>query len=272
MEDETWFGQSSDDVKVESTHASQETPSQEEAQPPVGESVPPVTASEPAAEPTEEPGEDPGLKPEGPGDLRVALKQSRERERESKAQAATLQAQALSLQTQLVQYQQYLASLQAQQQQGQAFEPVDPEAYEAIQAEVARVRQESEQNLQEIRVSVSADFARQRYTDYDDKMKALADLVAEGVVNLEAFTSARNPAEAAYQFISKVKGPVAGSNLDEVQVRADERRKVLEEQAQAARGGKPPTPPSLSSVPAARDAAGEHVEEPEVSWAIPKRL
>lgn len=137
--------------------------------------------------------------PEGPGNIREALRQERERARQYEQQLAQYQAWAAQVQQQQA-YQQQLAD----QQQQQEFDPLDPDMHAWTQAQlsyveqqIAQVQQSVQQQFTQWKLQQSGDYARAKYQDFDAAMEALVPF--EQYVNWDLIRNSENPAEATYQ-------------------------------------------------------------------------
>lgn len=208
---------------------------------PPAESVDTGTSpQEPEAPQTQEPAQ-PDWNPEGPGNIREALRQERERARQLEQQNA--------------QYQAYLAQLQqAQQPQQPALDPLDPEAFQHTQQQIGQVRSELQTEMLRTRVQIAEDLTRAAHPDYDQVIGIFADPKYASRVNVQSFLNEPNPAKAAYDFAKQLR---ANDPAHLQQLIREEAAKLA---AQAATAKAPVAPPSLGGVPAVapnNDAKGD---------------
>lgn len=178
------------------------------------EAVDTTTESEPQVEQPEQTpaGEEPAPEPEqpaqaqqegdwnpdGPGDLREALRQEREQLRYFREQME-LQQQQLQQYQSWYQQQQQLA---AQEQQRQYLEELsyDPEQLQAyLQQQQQAAWQQAQQSQTVYKLQMAADLARQTIPDFDQQLNKIYDLLGAEVVDSMASQQA-NPALWAYQF------------------------------------------------------------------------
>lgn len=192
---------------------------------------------------TQAPETQPTWNPEGPGDIREALRQERENARRYQEQVA-----------------QYQAILEAQAQaQGQVamqepeIDVLDPEAFAYQQQELAAVRQEVVRAQQDTRVEMSEAFARQSYPDYDATVASLQPYVAQGVVSLDAIWASPNPAQLAYQLGKQFQGSDPGYIEAEVQRRLAQLAPRLTPQSPQAPRGLGTLPPAAPNTDAKGD-------------------
>ena len=172
------------EAAFELTQAPEQTPVVEE------------TASEVNAEQVES--EQENWNPEGPGDIREALRQEREQLRLYREQVE-LQQQQLGQYQAWYQQQQQLA---AQEQQRQYLEQLadDPEELQAyLQQQQQATWQQAQQQQIEYRVQMAADLARQTIPDFEQQIHKIYNLLGHEVVDAMA-AQQPNPALWAYQF------------------------------------------------------------------------
>lgn len=173
------------------------------------------------AEPVQE--QQPDYNPEGPGNVREALRQAREAERMAREQ--------------LAQYQAYVQQLQQPQPQ-QETEFLDEALAQHTQSQLTEMRAQFEQQTQAMRIEMAETMARQQFPDYDEVIGRLAEMDA---VNVAAFLNKPNPALAAYQFAKQYTPQAIEA---EVQRRVSEIAKTLTPQT-------PKAPKTIGNLPAA---------------------
>lgn len=155
-----------------------------------------LTSEQPAAEPVAEQQAD--WNPDGPGDLREALRQEREQLRYFREQAE-LQQQQLAQYQAWYQQQQQLA---AQEQQRQYLEELadDPDQLQAyLHQQQQMAWQQAQQQQVEYKLSMAAEMARATIPDFDQQLSKVYGLLGEEVVDAMAAKQA-NPALWVYQF------------------------------------------------------------------------
>lgn len=166
--------------------------------------------------------------PDGPGNVKEALRQAREEARAYKEQ--------------LAQYQAWQQQIQ-QQQQEQAVDPLDPEAYSAIQQQMGAMQQQMQQAQTTMRLEMSETLVRQSHPDYDQAIQALAQMGDS--VNINAFLQAPNPALAAYEYARNFTPWGIEQRVNqEVQRRVSELTQQMTPQ-------KPKAPKTIGNLPAA---------------------
>ena len=175
---------------VESTEPEQPTEPTPAGEEPVSEPEQPQEAEQP-----EQSGD---WNPDGPGDLREALRQEREQLRYFREQME-LQQQQLQQYQAWYQQQQELA---AQEQQRQYLEQLadDPEQLQVyLQQQQQAAWQQAQQSQTVYKLKMAADLARQTLPDFDQQLNKIYDLLGHEVVDSMAAQQA-NPALWAYQF------------------------------------------------------------------------
>lgn len=136
--------------------------------------------------------------PDGPGDIREALRQERE-------QLRLYREQMLMQQQQLEQYQAWYKQQQEQaeaERQRQYLEELadDPEQLQQyLQGQQQAAWQQAQQYQQVQRVQMAAEFARQAIPDFDFQLNKIYSLLGHEVVDQMAMQQ-ENPALWAYQF------------------------------------------------------------------------
>lgn len=164
-------------------------------QSPVGEEPAPV--EEPVQE-TQEAETNQEWNPEGPGDMREALRQERE-------QLRLYREQMQMQQQQLEQYQAWYRQQQeaaAAEQQRQYLEELadDPEQLQAyLQQQQQAAWQQAQQSQYEQKLIMSADLARATIPDFEQQLNKLYSLLGPEAVDRMAMQQ-DNPAMWAYQF------------------------------------------------------------------------
>lgn len=211
---------------------------QPESSAPPAESVDTGTSpQEPEAPQTQEPAQS-DWNPEGPGNIREALRQERELRRQLEQQNA--------------QYQAYLAQMQQAQQP--QVDPLDPEAFQHTQQQIGKVRSELQMEMLRTRVQIAEDLTRAAHPDYDQVISIFADPKYASRVNVQSFLNEPNPAKAAYDFAKQLRAN------DPAHIQQLIREEAAKLAAQAATAKAPVAPPSLGGVPAAapnNDAKGD---------------
>lgn len=136
--------------------------------------------------------------PDGPGDMREALRQERE-------QLRLYREQMLMQQQQLEQYQAWYRQQQEQaeaERQRQYLEELadDPEQLQQyLHGQQQAAWQQAQQQQQIQRVQMAAEFARQAIPDFDAQLNKIYSLLGHEVVDSMAMQQ-ENPALWAYQF------------------------------------------------------------------------
>jgi hypothetical protein len=136
--------------------------------------------------------------PDGPGDIREALRQERE-------QLRLYREQMLMQQQQLEQYQAWYKQQQEQaeaERQRQYLEELadDPEQLQQyLHGQQQAAWQQAQQQQQVQRVQMAAEFARQAIPDFDAQLNKIYSLLGHEVVDSMAMQQ-ENPALWAYQF------------------------------------------------------------------------
>lgn len=167
---------------------------EETEQTPVSEEL----TSEPVAQEPEVQAEQNDWNPEGPGDMREALRQERE-------QLRLYREQMQMQQQQLEQYQAWYNQQQEQaaaEQQRQYLEELadDPEQLQAyLQQQQQAAWQQAQQSQYEQKLVMSADLARATIPDFETQLNKLYSLLGPEAVDRMAMQQA-NPAMWAYQF------------------------------------------------------------------------
>jgi len=167
-------------------------PEQAPEQTPVGEEPTPEQAQ------PDENTEQNNWNPDGPGDIREALRQEREQLRLYREQME-LQQQQLNQYQAWYQQQQQLA---AQEQQRQYLEELayDPDQLQAyLQQQQQAAWQQAQQQQMTYKLQMAADLARQSLPDFDQQLGKIYNLLGPDVVDSMAAQQA-NPALWAYQF------------------------------------------------------------------------
>lgn len=178
-----------------------------------GESVTTTDAEPPADQVvTDEQGEQgEGLNPDGPGDLRVALKQERERAKAERERAEQLAAEAAELRAyrQQIEAQQYQAQTQQQaeqyrQQLAERLEFVDGQEAAAIVEEIRRIdAQQMQQNYQAYaaneRLQFSASVMADAHPDFAEHLTRAYEEFGPALDQLALSKSPNNPAKWAYE-------------------------------------------------------------------------
>ncbi|MBM3273789.1 MAG: hypothetical protein FJZ00_01455 [Candidatus Sericytochromatia bacterium] len=244
-----------------------ETATPEPAQVEAPESGAPATETQESAQPEagapttpQPPAEQEGWKPDGPGDLRVAIWQEREARRQAESEAA--QYRQLLGNPDLLR--QLVAPQQAQEPQQQAPNPLealaqadvvsDPEGFQqaALQAinyvvgQNQRLQATMHQNTALSRFEMARESARQKYPDYEQVVRRLEPL--EGVLNPEVFSTDRGP-ELAYQLgrmLAAQQAPAPSQEAQQAQVDA-----AVSQVAQKLIPVPPTAPPRLGNLPSA---------------------
>lgn len=187
----------------------EEAPAEQVAeQAPVGEEPAPAEEPAPQAEPQQD------WNPDGPGDLREALRQEREQLRYFREQAELQQQQLAQYQAW---YQQQQEAVAAQQQREYleelAYDPEQLQAYLQQQQQVAF--QQASQQQAEYKVKMAADLARQTIPDFEQQIGKLYNLLGAEVVDSMAMNQP-NPALWAYEFAKNFS-----STPDEINARVE---------------------------------------------------
>lgn len=169
------------------------TPEPEPEQTPAGEE--PATEQ---AEPEAQAPEQENWNPDGPGDLREALRQEREQLRLYREQME-LQQQQLNQYQAWYQQQQQLAEQEKQRQylEELAYDPDQLQAY--LQQQQQQAWQQAQQQQMTYKVQMASSLARQTIPDFDQQINKLYDLLGAQVVDSMAMQQ-ENPALWAYQF------------------------------------------------------------------------
>jgi hypothetical protein len=152
--------------------------------------------------------------PAGPGDLKVALRQTRDELKALKAEADELR-QWRQQQAQAQAQAQYQADEQARLQQRNAMldDVFDPEQRAQLLQQFARedqyfAQQQAQQALVQVRYQDGFAMAREAYPDFDAVLnKAIADPEQAALleaVSQQALAQGRNPVIAAYQMAKKL--------------------------------------------------------------------
>lgn len=184
----------------------------------------------------------PGWNPEGPGDIREALRQEREAARRYQTEAAQYRA-ALEEQA----YREQVAAHQARQE-AMEVDALDPEAFAYQQQAVAALEERVEQATSQMRMEMSEAFARQAWPDYDATLATLGNIANhpeyKGFINLEAIMSSPNPAQTAYQLGKRFQHLDPAHLESEVQRRLGELAPRLTPQSPQAPRGLGTLPPA----------------------------
>lgn len=184
------------------------TPEQAPEQTPVGEEP---TTEQPQPEATTE---QENWNPDGPGDIREALRQEREQMRLYREQVELQQQQLAQYQAWYQQQQQQAA----QEQQRQYLEELadDPDQLQAyLQQQQQAAWQHAQQQQVTYRIQMAAELARQSIPDFDQQLNKIYGLLGPQVVDSMAAQQA-NPALWAYQFAKNFS-----SSPDEINARVE---------------------------------------------------
>lgn len=189
--------------------------------------------------------------PDGPGKPSVAIRQAREAERAAVERARQLEAQVQAFQQQQaeVQRQAEEAAFAAKIEDLALFDP--DQAALLIQqrqqqsAEAIRAQYET-QRLQE-RSSLSVEYAREAYTDFDTVVQGLMSSPQAQYINWAALDASPNPGKALYEYAKQVQ-PVDREAL---------KAELLAELKQALTPAKPKAPALLGNLPAAAPNDGD---------------
>jgi hypothetical protein len=199
-----------------------------EAQPSPAEPVAPTPEPAPTA-PAPEPQPPAGWNPDGPGDVRVALRQAREEARMYQEQLAALQAQA-------------------QQTEQPTVDPLDPEAHQFYMSQIAAIQSQMQGQLQQYAMQQSVDMARRMDPEYDNKIAFLYQMsqhpVLGGRIDFNSLAREHSPAQAALQIYDELKYLDPNFRSAEVQRQVAEALKNAQPQ-------KTQAPATLSSMPSA---------------------
>lgn len=171
----------------------------------------------------------------------------------------------------LQQYESYFQQLNAyQEEQGPPDPQVDPAGYaqyvseQARQAAQANVQQYGQQYVVQARVDVSEMMARQKWTDYDEKVQVFKEAVASNPFLVQELQNAPDPATYAYNAAAKIlEARTYGSNAgpSREQLEAEIRQKIMAEIGI----NKPQAPTSLATERSVGSRSGP-------AWAGPTSL
>ena len=193
----------------------------------------------------------------GPGDLKVALKEARAETKAEKSARKALEEELATLRGQVSNFQNMFGSLGED-----SSDPLDPDAYSALKNQIKAVQSQAMEQVQLTRVEISREFARQQYSDYDEVASSLLPYVESGLINLDAILASANPAQMTYK-LGKMLQTEAETN--ESKVREDERKKVLAElSGKAKSGGRAPV--TLRNAPNAKGIDNSQADDPETRW------
>lgn len=173
--------------------------------------------------------------PEGPGDMSKAVQAKNREIAELKERNAAYEAHFQ----------------QQQQEQQQPFEALDPEAHALYQQQIEGLRNETQQQIQQVRIQQSAEFARQSIPDYEQKMAKLVELQGDPVLGPMiqaaegAILSSPNPALAAVQLVDRLSGPSPQDIQAQIQQGITKALDALKNPE------KPTAPKTVGSIPAA---------------------
>lgn len=194
---------------------------------------------------------------EGPGNLKVALKEARAETKAEKSARKALEEELATLRSQVNTFQNMFGSLGED-----SSDPLDPDAYSALKNQIKAVQSQAMEQVQLTRVEISREFARQQYSDYDDVAASLRPYVESGLINLDAILASANPAQMTYKLGKMLQGE---AEVGEAKVREDERKKVLAElSGKAKSGGRAPV--TLRNAPNAKGIDNSQADDPEDSW------
>lgn len=192
-----------------------ETIQEETEQTPVSEELASVEQEPVVEQETEaEPESEENWNPDGPGDIREALRQERE-------QLRIYREQMQMQQQQLDQYQAWYRQQQEQaeaERQRQYLEELadDPEQLQQyLHGQQQAAWQQAQQQQQVQRVQMAAEFARQAIPDFDVQLSKIYGLLGHEVVDQMAMQQ-ENPALWAYQFAKNF-----ATSPDEVNARVE---------------------------------------------------
>lgn len=201
--------------------------------------------------------------PEGPGNVKAALRQARDEAKTLKAQVAELstwkQAQETERARQVAEYQEQQRQTAIQQR----LEELDPEDHPAFLAQVQkqetdRIQAEAHRRQAWTTLAQGEALVRTVHTDYDDQIDKLAGLFGEGGHGIVAQWALGQPngALAAYQ---AAKGLYTQSDIDAATTAG--RQAALDEIAGRTNARKPSAQPRVGAIaPVAkvpdRDPAG----------------
>lgn len=180
-------------------------------------------------------------KPDGPGDLRVALRQEREARRQMEARLQQFEQQQ--------QAERARAEAEAFNEQVSELALTDPDQAMALiqQREAAiaqRYQAEAQQREVQARVQLSLDYARRNIgEDFDRQIARLHELGP--ALDWTPFNAAPDPAMAAYEWAQKNLAP------DVEALRASIKAEVLAELKPQLTPAKPQAAPTLRTIPAA---------------------
>jgi len=193
----------------------------------------------------------------GPGDLKVALKEARAETKAEKSARKALEEELATLRGQMANFQNAFGNLGED-----SSDPLDPDAYSALKNQIKAVQSQAMEQVQLTRVEISREFARQQYADYDEVAASLRPYVESGLLNLDAILASANPAQMTYKLGKMLQGEVG---TDETKVREDERKRVLAElSGKAKSGGRAPV--TLRNAPNAKGIDNSQADDPETSW------
>lgn len=178
------------------------------------------TDAEPPAEPviTDEQLSDPNWKPEGPGDLRVALKKSRESEQAQRAEAERIKAEAEQVRAEAAELRAYRQQVeqsqnqartqqqaeQYRQQLAERLEFVDGQEAAAIVEEIRRIDASEMQRAYQAhadneRLQFSASVMADAHPDFAEHLQRAYDEFGPALDQLALIKSPNNPAKWAYE-------------------------------------------------------------------------
>lgn len=250
---------SNDEAALGATPTADEAPTpavEETAAPaPVEEAAPPAP-EQPAPEAPADPAPaEPAYNPDGPGDLKVALQREREQARALREHLQAVEAEQAQMRAWIAQQQQ--AAQEAQfRQQLEAYAD-DPDALaQVLQAKQREYQQQAEAQAHTARLQMSADLARQTYSDFDTQLGKLYQQLGADVVDRLA-AQQPNPALWAYQMAKQ-------AFLTPAELDAQVEARVQARLAELAPRTRPQTPTSsrgIGHLPAAAspvDAAPEN--------------
>lgn len=183
----------------------------------------PVETASPATEPPA------GWNPEGPGNIREALRQARE-----EAQAYRDQLSALQL--------------QAQQAAQPSVDPLDPEAHQYYLAQIQRLEQQMQTQLQQYAMQTSVEMARRADPEYDNKIAFLQQMSQHPTIgsriDFQSLAAERNPAQAALSLYDELK-------FLDPKFRESEVQRQVAEALSKAQPQKPQAPQTIGNIPTA---------------------
>lgn len=209
--------------------------------------VTPPADEESAADPTPA---DPAFNPEGPGNLKAALKAEREQVKALKAQFDVTNSRLAAIEgerQQAQQAQQQAQQRQLMQQNLEMMDPADVPAYvEAVQRQQQQQLQAATQQQQAwARVKDSEEAARLSLPDYDAQIDKLTGLFGLQAVADWARQQPGSPAIAAY---TKGQSIFTQADLDAAEARG---RATALEAGQPRGLRKQPSAPRLANIPSA---------------------